>query len=146
MKIRLLLTTALLAGGAARATDVGVSVSVGDSGFYGRIDVGQGLETSIAQMVAEEIDVALPRVKMVLSDTARTVNMGGASGALDGFIRATSAPPFFFSRFSGSKKQLKKQAFSIGKLTTPKHSRAIRGWPFLRDSTFRPKKNWGKIS
>jgi hypothetical protein len=40
MKIRLLLTTALLAGGAARATDVGVSVSVGDSGFYGRIDVG----------------------------------------------------------------------------------------------------------
>ena len=40
MKIRLLLTTALLASGAARATDVGVSVSVGDSGFYGRIDVG----------------------------------------------------------------------------------------------------------
>src|SRR5215471_13552496 len=40
MKIRLLLTTALLACGAARATDVGVSVSVGDSGFYGRIDVG----------------------------------------------------------------------------------------------------------
>src|SRR6516162_6076050 len=40
MKIRLLLTTALLASGAAGATDVGVSVSVGDSGFYGRIDVG----------------------------------------------------------------------------------------------------------
>jgi hypothetical protein len=40
VKIRLLLATALLASGAARATDVGVSVSVGDSGFYGRIDVG----------------------------------------------------------------------------------------------------------
>jgi CO/xanthine dehydrogenase Mo-binding subunit len=50
--------------------------------FYGRIDGGQGLETSIAQMVAEEIDVAFPRVRMVMSDTARTVNMGGASGAL----------------------------------------------------------------
>jgi len=50
--------------------------------FYGRIDGGQGLETSIAQMVAEELDVAFPRVKMVMSDTARTVNMGGASGAL----------------------------------------------------------------
>src|SRR5215831_3690613 len=50
--------------------------------FYGRIDGGQGLETSIAQMVAEEIDVSFPRVRMVMSDTARTVNMGGASGAL----------------------------------------------------------------
>ncbi len=50
--------------------------------FYGRIDGGQGLETSIAQMVAEELDVPFARVRMVISDTARTVNMGGASGAL----------------------------------------------------------------
>src|SRR5438105_6601505 len=50
--------------------------------FYGRIDGGQGLEVSIAQMVAEELDVPFERVRMVLSDTARTVNMGGASGAL----------------------------------------------------------------
>ena len=49
--------------------------------FYGRIDGGQGLETSIAQMVAEEIEVPFERVQMVMSDTARTVNMGGASGA-----------------------------------------------------------------
>ena len=40
MKLRLLITAAVLAAGSARATDVGVSVSVGDSGFYGRIDVG----------------------------------------------------------------------------------------------------------
>ena len=50
--------------------------------FYGRIDGGQGLETSIAQMVAEELDVPFARVRMVISDTSRTVNMGGASGAL----------------------------------------------------------------
>src|SRR3954466_6137044 len=50
--------------------------------FYGRIDGGQGLETSIAQMVAEELDVAFARIRMVISDTSRTVNMGGASGAL----------------------------------------------------------------
>ena len=40
MKLRPLITAALLAAGSAGATDVGVSVSVGDSGFYGRIDVG----------------------------------------------------------------------------------------------------------
>ena len=50
--------------------------------FYGRIDGGQGLGTSIAQMVAEELDVPLARVTLVMSDTSRTVNMGGASGAL----------------------------------------------------------------
>jgi len=50
--------------------------------FYGRIDGGQGLEVSIAQMVAEELDVAFAQVRMVISDTSRTVNMGGASGAL----------------------------------------------------------------
>ena len=50
--------------------------------FYGRIDGGQGLEVSIAQMVAEELDVPFAQVRMVISDTSRTVNMGGASGAL----------------------------------------------------------------
>ena len=50
--------------------------------FYGRIDGGQGIETSIAQMVAEELDVPFERVHLVIGDTARTVNMGGASAAL----------------------------------------------------------------
>ncbi|HET9157396.1 MAG TPA: hypothetical protein VFN91_12055 [Myxococcaceae bacterium] len=40
MKLHLPLTAALLVASSAGATDVGVSVSVGDSGFYGRIDVG----------------------------------------------------------------------------------------------------------
>lgn len=38
-KIILALTATLLAG-AAQATDVGVSVQVGQPGFYGRIDIG----------------------------------------------------------------------------------------------------------
>ena len=40
MKISHLVTATLLLGASARAADVGVSVSVGDSGFYGRIDIG----------------------------------------------------------------------------------------------------------
>jgi nicotinate dehydrogenase subunit B len=50
--------------------------------FYGRIDGGQGIGTSIPQMVAEELDVACEHVHMVMSDTDRTINMGGASAAL----------------------------------------------------------------
>jgi nicotinate dehydrogenase subunit B len=49
--------------------------------FFGKIDGGQGLETAMAQMVAEEIDMPLERVHVVMGDTGRTVNMGGASAA-----------------------------------------------------------------
>ncbi len=47
--------------------------------YYGKIDGGQGLITSIAQLVAEEIDVPWERVRLIMGDTARTVNMGGAT-------------------------------------------------------------------
>lgn len=40
MKTTSLALTALLLAGAAQATDVGVSVQVGQPGFYGRIDIG----------------------------------------------------------------------------------------------------------
>src|SRR5262249_20378752 len=50
--------------------------------YYGKIDGGQGLGTSIAQMVAEEIDVAFERVKVVMGDSGLTLDMGGASAAI----------------------------------------------------------------
>ena len=60
-------------------------IAIGKDGtitaYYGKIDGGQGLGTSIAQMVAEELDVPLERVHLVIGDTGRTVNMGGASAA-----------------------------------------------------------------
>src|SRR5262245_65416057 len=49
---------------------------------YGKIDGGQGLGTAIAQMVAEEIDVAYERVKVVMGDSGLTLDMGGASAAI----------------------------------------------------------------
>jgi nicotinate dehydrogenase subunit B len=51
------------------------------SAFYGKIDGGQGLHVAIAQMVAEELDVPFKAVKVVMGDTATSVNQGGASGA-----------------------------------------------------------------
>ncbi len=47
--------------------------------YYGKIDGGQGLETSVAQLVAEEIDVSWERVRVVMGDSKLTVNMGGAT-------------------------------------------------------------------
>jgi CO/xanthine dehydrogenase Mo-binding subunit len=50
--------------------------------YYGKIDGGQGLGTAIAQMVAEEIDVPYERVRVVMGDSALTMDMGGASAAI----------------------------------------------------------------
>ena len=71
---------------AVLATSLDSYLAIGKDGsvevFFGAIDGGQGLEVSIAQMVAEELDVPFGSVRMIMSDTARTINMGGASGAL----------------------------------------------------------------
>ena len=42
----------------------------------GHVDLGTGLATAYAQIVAEELDLALAQVDMVLGDTARAPNQG----------------------------------------------------------------------
>jgi nicotinate dehydrogenase subunit B len=44
--------------------------------FCGHVDLGTGLRTALAQIVAEELDVGARRVNMVLGDTARVPNQG----------------------------------------------------------------------
>ena len=51
------------------------------SAFFGKMDMGQGLFVAIAQMVAEELDVPFASVKVIMGDTATSVNQGGASGS-----------------------------------------------------------------
>jgi CO/xanthine dehydrogenase Mo-binding subunit len=49
--------------------------------FFGKMDMGQGLFVAIGQMVAEELDVPFASVKVIMGDTATSVNQGGASGS-----------------------------------------------------------------
>jgi nicotinate dehydrogenase subunit B len=49
--------------------------------FFGKMDMGQGVDVAIGQIVAEELDVAFDRVTVVMGDTATSVNQGGASGS-----------------------------------------------------------------
>jgi nicotinate dehydrogenase subunit B len=51
------------------------------SAFYGKMDMGQGLFVAIGQMVADELDVPFKSVKVIMGDTATSVNQGGASGS-----------------------------------------------------------------
>ncbi|HEY1430461.1 MAG TPA: molybdopterin cofactor-binding domain-containing protein [Stellaceae bacterium] len=49
--------------------------------YFGKMDMGQGVDVAIAQIVAEELDVPFERVSIVMGDTLWTVNQGGASGS-----------------------------------------------------------------
>lgn len=49
--------------------------------FFGKMDMGQGVDVAIAQMVAEEMDVAFDQVSVVMGDTASSCNQGGASSS-----------------------------------------------------------------
>lgn len=50
--------------------------------FTGKIEMGQGIHTSLAQMLAEELDVALDDVDMVMGDTDRCPYDRGTWGSL----------------------------------------------------------------
>ncbi len=49
--------------------------------YFGKMDMGQGVDVAVQQMVAEELDLAFERVTVVMGDTALTCNQGGASGS-----------------------------------------------------------------
>jgi CO/xanthine dehydrogenase Mo-binding subunit len=49
--------------------------------FTGKVEIGQGILTALAQIAAEELDVSLRKVHMVSGDTALTPNEGYTSGS-----------------------------------------------------------------
>lgn len=49
--------------------------------FTGKPEIGMGVGTAYAQIVAEELDVPLDRVVLVMGDTASTTNQGGVGGS-----------------------------------------------------------------
>ena len=50
--------------------------------WFGKPDMGQGTDVGVAQMVAEELDIRVERVKVEFSDTTKSLNQGGASSSV----------------------------------------------------------------
>src|SRR5271169_6805524 len=48
----------------------------------GKVEIGQGIVTALAQIAADELDVDLGRVQMVRASTAASPNEGVTSGSL----------------------------------------------------------------
>ena len=49
--------------------------------YFGKMDMGQGTDIGVAQMVAEELDLPAEKVIILAGDTATSLNQGGASSA-----------------------------------------------------------------
>lgn len=49
--------------------------------YTGRIDMGTGIETAFAQLVADELDVPFQAVRMVMGDTGLTPDQGKSTGS-----------------------------------------------------------------
>src|SRR6185436_2773712 len=49
--------------------------------YTGKVELGQGILTALAQIAADELDVAYDRVRMVSADTSRSPNEGMTAGS-----------------------------------------------------------------
>ena len=76
----------LLAQGRGYPTDVNAYLRIGEDGrvtvFSGKIEMGQGVMTSLAQMAAEDLGVGLDSIEMVMGDTDRCPWDMGTFGSL----------------------------------------------------------------
>jgi nicotinate dehydrogenase subunit B len=61
-------------------------IAIGTDGtitaLSGKVEIGTGVRTALAQIVAEELDVALEQVRMVMGDTALTPDEGYTAGSM----------------------------------------------------------------
>src|SRR5215471_18477554 len=73
-------------GGQSLPQDIGSWLHIGDDGtvtaFTGKVEVGQGARTSLAQVVAEELRIPAGSVKMVMGDTDLTPYDMGTFGSM----------------------------------------------------------------
>jgi isoquinoline 1-oxidoreductase len=72
-------------GQGPRDRDFNAHLLIGEDGrvtcYTSKVELGQGPMTSLAQMLADELDVSLDSVDMVMSDTARCPNDGPTWGS-----------------------------------------------------------------
>ena len=50
--------------------------------FTGKVELGQGIKTALAQIGADELDISLDRVQVVTGDTAQTPDEGFTAGSM----------------------------------------------------------------
>ncbi|MES3090822.1 molybdopterin-dependent oxidoreductase [Sphingomonas aerolata] len=74
-----------LPGTLAKFPDLDAWIRIGPDGrvtvFTGKVELGTGVKTAMAQLAADELDVAIGRVDLITADTALTPNEGVTAGS-----------------------------------------------------------------
>ncbi len=74
-----------LPGTLAKFPDLDAWIRIGGDGrvtvFTGKVELGTGVKTAMAQLAADELDVAIGRVDLITADTALTPNEGVTAGS-----------------------------------------------------------------
>ena len=60
--------------------------------FTGKVELGQGLRSALARIGADELDVAIDRVRVETADTAHGLDEGTTAGSLS-IEERTGVPP-----------------------------------------------------
>lgn len=63
------------------ATWIAINKNGEVTAYWGKMDLGQGVDTAISQMIAEELDVDIDHVNTLYGDTDLMADQGGASGS-----------------------------------------------------------------
>ena len=61
--------------------------------YSGKVDLGTGTRTALAQLVAEELDVDFDQIDMIMGDTLLTIDQGQTAGSLTIFQRRHDLAP-----------------------------------------------------
>jgi nicotinate dehydrogenase subunit B len=89
-----LATTSAAAQGMPSATQLDSWLSIGADGhvtiYIGKVELGTGIETAFAQLAADELDVPLEKIRVVMGITGVTPDQGVTSGSQS--IQAGSIP------------------------------------------------------
>ncbi len=73
------------AGGEPDPTQLDSWIAIGQDGrvtvFTSKVELGTGIETALAQIAAEELDVPWQRIKVDMGDTSKTIDQATTSGS-----------------------------------------------------------------
>src|SRR4030095_2511014 len=61
--------------------------------FTSKVELGTGIETSLAQIAAEELDISMRQIKVIMGDTALTVDQSATGGSRSLERAAPPIPP-----------------------------------------------------
>ena len=115
----------------------------------GKVEIGQGVKTAVAQVAAEELDVSLNRVRVKTADTAETADENVTSGSRSMEVSATAlryaAAECRAILLAMAAERLGVAAGDLtvddGTITSPATNRQVTYWelmggtPFARDAT-----------